>query len=561
MKNKYTRLTPLMLAIAMVIGVVVGSFYSNHFSGNKLAIITTGNNKINDLMHLINDQYVDSISVNDIVEKVVPKFLKELDPHSTYISSKDVEASMQELQGSFQGIGVQFAIHNDTVCILKIIEGGPSEYVGLKPGDRIVYVGDSLYVGKGVVTNESTLKLLKGVAGTTVELKIKRKGENDLLSFVIERGNVPLRSIDAVYMLNDSIGYIRITNFAEQTYTEFVVALAHLQSANFKSLVLDLRGNVGGYMHPAVLIANEFLPKGRKIVYTEGRHSPRSETYSDGMGLYKNIPLVVLVDEGSASASEILAGALQDNDRASIVGRRTFGKGLVQVPIEFKDGSMLRLTTARYYTPSGRCVQKPYALGEENNKTYDHDLVVRALLGEYFSADSIKTRGDAYQTFGGRTVYGGGGIIPDYFIPRDTLGMTTYFRELYSTTLPHDFTFNFVDKNRDLLQSQETLTDLVEEVRKLRPMNQLIKYAEKHGVKRRNLMIRKSYTIIERYQLIQIIDQVLGTRYAVQFENQTDPAVLKAVELINAGDAFPETSQVLDKQVNEDNIAQTNAST
>ncbi|MBO5698457.1 MAG: S41 family peptidase [Bacteroidaceae bacterium] len=544
MKKNYMRIMPLIVAVAMVVGVMIGSFYANHFSGNRLAVITTGNNKINDLLHLINDKYVDSISINDIVEKAVPKLLKELDPHSTYISAKDADASMQELQGGFQGIGVQFAIHSDTVCILKIIKGGPSEYVGLKPGDRIVYVDDSLYVGKGVVTNDETLKRLKGEAGSTVNLKIKRKGEEELLSFVIERGNVPLRSIDAVYMLNDSTGYIRINNFAEQTYTEFVVALARLQSTNFQSLVIDLRGNVGGYMHPAVLIANEFLPKGRKIVYTEGRHSPREETYSDGMGLYTNIPLVVLVDEGSASASEILAGALQDNDRATVVGRRSFGKGLVQIPIEFKDGSMLRLTTARYYTPSGRCVQKPYGLGEENNKTYEYDLVERALHGEYFSADSIKTSGEAYQTYGGRTVYGGGGIIPDHFIPRDTLGMTTYLRELYATMVPHNFTFDFVDSHREQFEAIGSLPDLVKEVRKLRPVQLLVKYAEKEGIKRRNLMIRTSYSTIERYQMIQIIDQVLGTEAAVQFENQTDPAVLKAVELIQTGKGVVDLSKV-----------------
>ena len=543
MKNRILRFIPLLIAIAMVIGILIGSFYANHFSGKRLAIVASGNNKITDLLHLLDDQYVDSVSINDLVEKTIPKLLKELDPHSTYISAKDAEASMQELQGSFQGIGVQFTIQNDTVCILKIIKGGPSEHVGLRPGDRIVSVDDSLYVGK-IVTNDETMKRLKGVRGTTVKLGIQRKGEDALLDFVVERGDVPLRSIDATYMLDEQTGYVRITTFAEQTYTEFLVAMARLQEAGFQSLVIDLRNNVGGYMHPAVLIANEFLPANKLIVYTEGLHSLREEFVSDGRGMYANIPLVVLVDEGSASASEILAGALQDNDRATIVGRRTFGKGLVQVPIEFRDGSMLRLTTARYYTPSGRCVQKPYEQGQSG--AYDSELVERALHGEYFSADSIKTNGDAYQTVGGRKVYGGGGIIPDYFIARDTLGYTSYFRDLYATTIPHEFTFRFVDAYRERLQEATNLPDLVAEIGKLRPAQKLVEFADKKGIKRRNLMIRKSFDLMERYQFINIIDQVMGTEAAAQFENQFDPAALKALDLIKSGLAFPPLPEIND---------------
>ena len=556
MKNRLLRFTPLFIAIAMVLGILIGSFYANHFSGNRLAIIATGNNKISDLIHLINDQYVDSISVTDLVEKAVPKLIKELDPHSTYIPAKDAEASMQELQGSFQGIGVQFSIQHDTVCILKIIKGGPSEHVGLRPGDRIVTVNDSLYVGK-VVSNEETLKRLKGPRETEVKLGIKRNGEKELLTYVIKRGDVPLRSIDATYMVNDEIGYIRITNFAEHTYAEFLVALAKLQQENFQSLIIDLRGNVGGYMHPAILIANEFLPINRLVVYTEGLHSPREEFHTDGRGMYVNLPLVVLVDEGSASASEILAGALQDNDRATIVGRRTFGKGLVQIPIEFRDGSMLRLTTARYYTPSGRCVQKPYAEGNPQN--YDADLVERALHGEYFYADSIKISGDAFTTIGGRTVYGGGGIIPDHFIARDTLGMTSYLRDLYSTAIPHEFTFNFVDTHREAFSQATTIPQLVNMAKRLQPVQKLVRFAEKRGIKRRNLMIKTSFSTIERYQLINIIDQVMGIEAAAQFENIADPAINKAISLIQQGEAFPTLPNT--DESTQDSIASTIAAT
>ncbi len=537
MKNRILRFIPLLVAIAMVIGILIGSFYANHFSGSRLAVIATGNNKISDLLHLLGDQYVDTVSIPDLVEKTVPKLLKELDPHSTYISAKDAEASMQELQGSFQGIGVQFTIQQDTVCILKVIKGGPSEYVGLCAGDRIVSVDDSLYVGS-IVTNDETMKRLKGTRGTSVKLGIKRKGEAGLIDYIIKRGDVPLRSIDAAYMLDEKTGYVRITNFAEQTYAEFLVAMARLQESGFESLVIDLRNNVGGYMHPAVLIANEFLQANKLIVYTEGLHSPREEFVSDGRGMYAHIPLVVLVDEGSASASEILAGALQDNDRAAIVGRRTFGKGLVQVPIEFRDGSMLRLTKARYYTPSGRCVQKPYVQG--NSQDYESELVERAIHGEYFSADSIKTHGEAYMTAGGRKVYGGGGVIPDYFIARDTLGYTTYFRDLYATTIPHEFTFRFVDSHRDQLSEATSLSEIVTMISKLRPIQQLVEFADKKGVKRRNNLIRKSFDLMERYQFMNIIDQVMGTETAVQFENQFDPAVLKALDLIKDDLAFPQ---------------------
>jgi carboxyl-terminal processing protease len=298
-----------------------------------------------------------------------------------------------------------------------------------------------------------------------------------------------------------------------------------------------LRNNLGGYMHPAILVANEFLSPNRLIVYMEGRHSPREDYRSDGRGMYKDIDLVVLVDEGSASASEIFAGAIQDNDRGVIVGRRTFGKGLVQTPIEFRDGSMLRLTKARYYTPAGRCVQKPYVMG--NDTAYEADLIERALHGEYYSADSIKVSGDKYTTIGGRTVYGGGGIIPDYFIPRDTVGITSYFRDLYNTEVPYKFVFNVVDEHRELFESCPNVEKLVALLRKMKLVDKLVAEAEKKGVKRRNLMIRTSYHLIERYLFINIIDQVFGVTEATKYENRTDAAMLKALEIIDEGKARP----------------------
>ena len=536
MKNRLFRFIPLLVAIAMILGIMIGAFYSNHFAGNRLAIINTSSNKLTDLLHLVDDQYVDSVNIPDIVEKSLPKILKELDPHSTYISAKDVESALQDLKGSFQGIGVQFSIQNDTVCILKIIESGPAQKVGLRAGDRIVTINDSLFVGKSV-TNDETMKRLKGKEGTEVKLGIKRKGISKLLDFTIQRGSVPVKTVDASYMLNDTTGYVRITSFGDNTYPEFLSALATLNMGECTSLVIDLRNNLGGYMHPAILVANEFLSPNRLIVYMEGRHSPREDYRSDGRGMYKDIDLVVLVDEGSASASEIFAGAIQDNDRGVIVGRRTFGKGLVQTPIEFRDGSMLRLTKARYYTPAGRCVQKPYVMG--NDTAYEADLIERALHGEYYSADSIKVSGDKYTTIGGRTVYGGGGIIPDYFIPRDTVGITSYFRDLYNTEVPYKFVFNVVDEHRELFESCPNVEKLVALLRKMKLVDKLVAEAEKKGVKRRNLMIRTSYHLIERYLFINIIDQVFGVTEATKYENRTDAAMLKALEIIDEGKARP----------------------
>lgn len=536
MKNRLFRFIPLLVAIAMILGIMIGTFYSNHFAGNRLAIINTSSNKLTDLLHLVDDQYVDSVNIPDIVEKSLPKILKELDPHSTYISAKDVESALQDLKGSFQGIGVQFSIQNDTVCILKIIESGPAQKVGLRAGDRIVTINDSLFVGKSV-TNDETMKRLKGKEGTEVKLGIKRKGISKLLDFTIQRGSVPVKTVDASYMLNDTTGYVRITSFGDNTYPEFLSALATLNMGECTSLVIDLRNNLGGYMHPAILVANEFLSPNRLIVYMEGRHSPREDYRSDGRGMYKDIDLVVLVDEGSASASEIFAGAIQDNDRGVIVGRRTFGKGLVQTPIEFRDGSMLRLTKARYYTPAGRCVQKPYVMG--NDTAYEADLIERALHGEYYSADSIKVSGDKYTTIGGRTVYGGGGIIPDYFIPRDTVGITSYFRDLYNTEIPYKFVFNVVDEHRELFESCPNVEKLVALLRKMKLVDKLVDEAEKKGVKRRNLMIRTSYHLIERYLFINIIDQVFGVTEATKYENRTDAAMLKALEIIDEGKARP----------------------
>ena len=423
------------------------------------------------------------------------------------------------------------------VCkTLRAVKGGPSEGVGLRAGDRIVNIDGKAYVGD-TITADATRNRLKGQKGSQVRLGVLRPGQKQMLSYVVTRGDVPVKSITAAYKVSESVGYIRINSFGDNTYSEFLSALAQLNTQGFRGLILDLRGNLGGYMQPAVQIANEFLPKNRLIVYTQGRKSPREDFRSDGRGSYQNLPLVVLVDETSASASEILSGALQDNDRAMIVGRRTFGKGLVQVPIEFQDGSMLRLTKARYYTPSGRCVQKPYKLGDEED--YEADLLLREKHGEYYNPDSIKTSGQKYKTVHGRFVYGGGGIIPDVFIPADTLNMTSYFREAYLNGLMYQFAYVFTDNRRKQLSSISGLDDMINFLKRSSLVEDFATYAEKNGIRRRPRMLIQSRTLFERYLISNILADAIDEEAAIMYTNRSDAAVQTAVKLIHDGKAFP----------------------
>ena len=420
-QNKH-RFSPLMMAICVVIGILIGTFYANHFSGNRLSIINSSSNKLNNLLHIINDQYVDTVNVNDLVEKAMPQILAELDPHSVYISAKDVQQANDDLRGSFSGVGIEFTIRQDTLHVQQVISNGPAERAGVIAGDKIVMVDDKPFTGK-TLTNEEAMHRLKGPKDTKVKLGILRYGETKVRSITVTRGEIPTKSVTATYMLDSKTGYIRIKNFGENTYPELLIALAKLSQESFQSLCIDLRGNTGGYLQSAVQIANEFLPKNRLIVYTQGRKSPRQEYRSDGRGSYQHIPLIILIDETSASASEILAGAIQDNDRGTIVGRRSYGKGLVQEPFYLSDDSGIRLTVARYYTPSGRCIQKPY-----RGTNYDYDIYNRYADGEVFSADSVKLdRSDVHYTRSGREVYGGGGIMPDVFVPMDTTRASSFF--------------------------------------------------------------------------------------------------------------------------------------
>ncbi|MBO5579074.1 MAG: S41 family peptidase [Prevotella sp.] len=536
-EKKNNRFMPLLMAVSVVVGILIGTFYANHFSGNRLSIINSGSNKLNNLLRLVDDQYVDTVNVNDLVEKAMPQILAELDPHSVYISAKDMQIANDDLKGSFSGVGIEFTIRHDTLHVQNVIKNGPSERAGLIAGDKIVMVDDKPFTGK-TLTNEEAMHRLKGPKDTKVKLGIMRGREKTIRNFVVTRGDIPTKSVTATYMLDEKTGYIRLKNFGENTYPELLIALAKLSQHGFENLTIDLRGNTGGYLESAVQIANEFLPKGQLIVYTQGRKQARQEYRSDGRGSYQQIPLVVLIDEGSASASEILAGAIQDNDRGTIIGRRSFGKGLVQKPMAFNDGSMIRLTIARYYSPSGRCIQKPYVSGD--NKDYEEDLLVRYQHGEFFSQDSIKHEGPAYKTRIGREVFGGGGITPDIFVAEDTTDVTSYYKQASMSGLIIQFAYDYTDNNRDKLKEYQSLKDLEKYLVKQNMVEKFASYGEKNGLKRRNLMIQRSHKLLERYIHSRIVYNMMSEEAWVEYINEDDPAIKETLKVFRENKAFPQ---------------------
>ena len=518
----------IAILIALAVSTLTGCIHERSINAN---------NKIDALLQVIEQQYVDTVDIDDIVERTLPKVLAELDPHSVYIPVQKVEESNQELKGSFSGIGIQFMIQADTIYISNIIHGGPSEKVGLMAGDRIVTIDDSLYVGEKI-SNDGAMKRLKGPKGSEVRFGIKRYGEKELLQYTIKRGNIPVKSVDATYMIDDRWCYIKINKFGETTYPEMLIALAQGIQKGMQGCIIDLRGNTGGYMGAAIQMVNEFLPKGEMIVYTEGENTPRYEEYANGGGSCQKMPIVVLTDERSASASEIFAGAIQDNDRGTIIGRRTFGKGLVQQPIEFEDGSAIRLTIARYYTPSGRCIQKPYTNG--HSEEYELDLLNRYEHGEFFTQDSIKQdESTIYKTKNGRTVYGGGGIMPDIFVPQDTAGYTSYYASVAKMGLFTQFPFQYTDHNRQELAQYTTMDELLQYLKGKNLLEEFVQYATSKGIKRRNNLISKSRAVMEDILYGNIIYNMLGMEEYIRYLNLTDPVVLKAVEVLERGESRP----------------------
>lgn len=520
------------ISLALVVGLFLGVYFSNVLLKKLPAL---NNNKFGAILNLVSAKYVDSISVEELTEKAIPMVIAGLDPHSVYIPASDLQSVNEDLEGSFSGIGVQFNITRDTVTVVSVITGGPSEKVGLMPGDRIVKINDSTFVGKSV-TNERVMKKLRGKEGSFVKLGIKRSSSPKLLSFKIERGAIPVNSVDVAYRIEDNIGYIKISKFGETTYDEFVSALAKLQNLKCTSFVIDLRGNPGGFYNIAVQMVNEFLPAGRLIVYTEGKIMPREDAVSDGNGSMQNNQVTVLIDEFSASSSEIFAGAIQDNDRGLVIGRRSYGKGLVQQQYPLADGSALRLTIARYYTPSGRCIQKEYQMG--GSEEYEQDIVKRYLHGEFDSQDSVKlNKKKVFKTITGRKVYAGGGIMPDYFVPRDKTGLNSYYNSLVDNGIIYQFCFEYADQHRAVLAKYKNYKQLVEYLKTQDIVGELTDYAHVKGVLRRPIYIEMSRHLIELQAHAFIARNLLGDDAFYPIYLQDDPTLKKAVEVLKSREA------------------------
>ena len=490
--SRFSIWMPFALALVLILGFLIGQRINSRSENNPLMIYPKSD-KINTVLNYIEAEYVDTVNKKQIVEDIIPEILDKLDPHSVYIPAKELKEYNEPLEGNFSGIGVQFNMQKDTVVIVNVIENGPSEKVGLLPGDRIVTVNDSLIAGVKMNSDEIVGKL-KGEDGTKVRIGVKRGESDELISFEIIRGKIPIYSVDVAYMIDQSLGFIKISRFAKTTYDEFVEALIKLKAKGMKELILDLRGNSGGLMDQASNIANEFLSEGQLIVYMEGKSRPRMNTYANKYGTCLNDNVVVLIDEWSASASEILAGALQDNDRGIIIGRRSFGKGLVQNQVVFNDGSAMRLTIARYYTPTGRSIQKPYANGVED---YYKDLSKRYEHGEFMEADSIQFADSLkYTTPKGKPVYGGGGIMPDIFVPVDTAGITEYYNKITRKGLVYQFAFDYTDKNRENLKNLRNVEEIEKHLQKENLFAEFIRFAEKNGVKPNNKQIKESKKLI-----------------------------------------------------------------
>lgn len=493
--KRSTILFPILLACAVVLGMVLNSVFQKGTTIDPgIFQLQNSGNKLDVVLDMIEEDYVDTVSSVDLVENAIPAILKDLDPHTVYIPAKDLQRVNEDLKGNFGGIGVQFIRYQDTVAIVKVIAGGPSEIAGIKAGDRIVRVDDSLVAGIKM-TDSEIMSRLKGPKGTPVKIGIYRRGEKAIIEKELLRGSIPVASVDVAYMLSDSTGYIKVSRFAATTYFEFSEGLQKLSQLGMKKVIVDLRGNTGGYLSEATNMINEFLPKGKMIVYTQGKSQPKTDYRSNGSGQFQNLPIMVLIDEASASASEIFAGAIQDNDRGKIVGRRSFGKGLVQEQRRLPDGSALRLTVARYYTPTGRCIQKSYKNGKED---YYNDLNQRFLHGEFEKRDSIHFNDSLkFETPGGNIVYGGGGIMPDVFIPVDTSGYSNYFRELRIKGVVYQYAFSFVDEHRDEMLELKDYQSVLAFINTKPIIKELVAYAKDKGVKPDPKGLAQSLSVIE----------------------------------------------------------------
>jgi len=528
MNKRVNIYLPVLIALSVIIGILLGNKLSKTQTGALKNFSIQSPNKLNTIIDLVTNAYVDSVSTDKLIEEAIPGLLKNLDPHTTYIPANDMQEVTEEMQGNFGGIGVQFSIHKDTVQVVDVVSGGPSYKLGILPGDRIVEVNDSVIAGKGI-KNEDVLHLLRGEKGTKVKVGIKRKGIRDLMQYAIVRGDIPIISVDVSYMIDKQTGFVKVSRFAEKTYAEFMEAMNKLDQQGAHKIIIDLRGNPGGYLMAVVKMVNEFLNDGEAILYTEGHSQPRKTYTATSKGKWIDKDVFVLIDEYSASASEIFAGAIQDNDRGVIIGRRSFGKGLVQEQIPFNDGSALRLTVARYYTPSGRCIQKPY---EEGSEEYYHDIMNRAVHGEFEVADSIHFADSLkYETRTGRTVYGGGGIMPDYFVPLDTTGYSDYYSKVTSKALVYNYALEYSDKNRDQLKQLKTAPDFTGYLNRQHILDQFVSYAARQGVKKDDAGLKISGKIIETQIMSYIARNIIGEEGFFPIIRQIDGTLQKAIEI------------------------------
>lgn len=523
---------PVIVAVSFVAGFLTSSLLRSGSSPSATQ------KKFQTVMNLIKNDYVDEVDLDSLLERTLPSLLTNLDPHSAYIPASDLQAVNDELDGSFCGVGIQFMLNNDTISIIEVIPGGPSEKVGLKAGDRIIKVDGENVAGTGL-TNEQVLKMLRGDRDSKVVLGIKRQNSKKTLSFEVTRGDIPVTSVDAAYIIEPGKGYIKVNKFGRTTYEEFWQALNNLRQEGAEDFIIDLRGNTGGYMEIAFQMVNEFIHKGELIVSTKGRDFYTTSTVvADGTGAFGDARVAVLLDEYSASASEIFAGAIQDNDRGIVIGRRSFGKGLIQRQTVLPDSSAIRLTVGRYYTPSGRCIQKDYS----NLSAYEHDILDRYTRGEMFSEDSVKLNKElAFKTMNGRTVYGGGGIMPDIFVPNDTSGITSYYINVANAGLLQKFAFDYVDEHRDALskaKDADALLSMLPDDDTL--LRQFVGYCVNNGIAARWYYINISHDLIVNQLKALIARDAIGYNAFFSIANRIDTNVLRAIEEIDKGSAdFP----------------------
>jgi carboxyl-terminal processing protease len=544
--NKKHIFLPIVFSLILISGLLIGNWFGSSFvsssSGfarifNKKSLTLEGEegsfsliprtNKISSLLGYIENEYVDTVNLDDIIESTIPVIVEKLDPHSVYIPASEIKKYNEPILGNFSGIGIQFNMNNDTVAVIHTVPNGPSEIVGLLPGDRIIKVDDKVVAGVNLPT-DSIVSKLRGPKNTTVRVDVVRKGEKNILEFLITRDDIPLYSMDVAYMVNKEIGYIKLNSFSQTTYDEFIRGVSKLREKGMEKLILDLRSNGGGLMDAATKITDQFLDEGKLIVYTQGKVRARYDFYSTSQGVCHNDELIVLIDEFSASASEILAGAIQDNDRGIIMGRRSFGKGLVQEQVQFRDGSALRLTIARYYTPTGRSIQKPYTNGRDE---YYNDIDARYLHGEFENVDSIKMIDSLkFVTPGGKIVYGGGGIMPDVFIPLDTLGNSEYFSKVRNLGLIYRFAFDFTDTERPRMKNLKTAAEVSKYLDQTDYYQKFIKFAGDNGVKPDYKDISISEKIIKTQIKAYIARNIIDNEGFYPIIQEIDNTLLQAIE-------------------------------